>query len=257
MPVKLFDSMSAIADYAQANNPPFALPADWAGGTLAECVKRTREGDATLVAESDELLAKFEALTFLSPRKKWLSDVAGHVPNVPSFIAGLPQAMRRRAKRPNEAAPVTVLVDVGVSAWFSHREILSRGAAILALCRILTSYRAVELFVLDASKVPSKPQSCVAVRIDTMPLDLAHAAYALCGVGFTRQVTLPVQVRILGTTNIPVFKGSLSEAMSEVLVLGSAVIEVPGTSSDVTKDPARWITERIKEAAPEVLGEER
>ena len=255
MTLLTFDSMSALADYAAANNSRTASFAQWAGGEVAECVRKTRDGDLALVAASEGFLARFESLTFQSPRKQWLAAEAGHMPNVPAFIAGHPQSMRRRARRLHEAAPITVLVDVGVSEAFSHEKILTRGAAIMALCRVLASYRAVQLYVVEASKVASGAESVIAVRIDSAPLDLAHAAWALCGAGFLRQIMLPIQVAVLRTERIPVYRGSLAAATGVMLPHGTCVIEVPGTSSAITSDPAAWIEARIREAAPEVLGE--
>ena len=252
---KFFNTMTELAEFAQTNNRATAGPAGWVGGTLQECVSKTLNGDLGLVAKSDEFLAKFETLTFVTLRRQWRNDVAGHVPHVPSFIAGHPNSMRRRTKQQYEAAPVTILVDVGVSAAFSHNDILARGAAILALCRVLAGYRAVSLYVMDASKLRTGRQSAVVVRIDTTPLDLAHAAWALCGTGFLRQIMLPMQIQRLGTSAIPVFRGSLGGFMLELLPEGTCVLEVPGTSSDITRDPAGWIEARLREAAPEVLGE--
>ena len=248
---RLFGDLTELAEYAAQERFATRGGTAWSGGTLRECVRRTRDGDATLVAQSEALMAKFEGLVFPTHRREWVADVTGYVPNVPAHIAGHPASMRRRAKREAEAAPVAVFVDIFASSSFSHSDIMTRGAAVLALARILAGYRPIELYVAFASRRrDDNAAGCVAVKIDTAPLDLAHAAWALCGVGFLRQVMFSALEGVFPSNPFPPLRESISNIAAEMLPHGTDVIAVNGVVSDVTSDPARWITERIREAAP-------
>ena len=255
---RLFGSLGELTEFASGvrccNS---ASETTWAGGTYAECLARTRHGDLSLVAESDELLRKFEALTFATPRREWRAAEAGHVPSVPAFIAGHPQSMRRRARRESEVAPVTIVVDLFASCTFSHRDILARGAAVLALTRVLSAVRPVEVYVGCGTTRRSFTggTAFIAAKLDTAPLDLAHAAWALCGVGFLRQVVFSTLEAVFPCLPIPPMRESVAEVAAAMLPHGTHVIAVGGVVSDVTRNPAAWIEARIREAAPEVLGE--
>ena len=254
---KLFESLNALADYAGASRGYRNSEEDlkWSDGTLRDNVRRLRDGDLRYVAQSDELLRKFESLTFATPRREWRAAEAGHVPAVPAFIAGHPQSMRRRRRVESEVAPVTIVVDVFASCAFSHADILARGAAVLALTRVLAAVRPVELYVGCGTTAYSGKSGFFAAKVPTTPLDLAHASFTLCGVGFLRQVAFSTLERMLPSDPFPALRESMAEIAAEILPHGTYVIAVEGVVSNITRDPAAWIEERIREAAPEVLGD--
>ena len=164
---KLFDSLDALADYAAGGTFRNSGGDAWAGATLNEALRFTRDGDPRLVAQSDGLLRKFESLTFPTNRRQWLAAEAGHVPNVPAFIAGHPPSMRRRAKREHDAAPVPVYVDLFLSAAFNADAAMARGAAVLALVRVLAAHRAVTLYVGYGTTTYGGHTLCPMVRLNT------------------------------------------------------------------------------------------
>ena len=255
---KMFDSLDALADAAERPSSYRCNDDAWAGGSLREAIRRTRDGDLGLVVQSDALLEKFESLSLPTLRREWYNEVAGHVANVPAFLAGHPQAMRRRRRVDADQAPVTLFVDVFASCGFSKGEILARGAAVLALARVLAAHRALSLYVAFGC-TPRRGAAgvAVAVRIDTSPLDLAHAAYALASPLFLRQVMFHVTEQIApGSDPFPPLSGRhIGPLALEMLGAGTQIVTVPGVVSDVTRDPGAWIEARIRECAPEVLGE--
>ncbi len=260
---RMFDSLDEIAQAGQASSGYRCDDVKWAGGTLSEALRKTREGDLAGVAASEALLAKFESLSFPTYRREWYNEVAGHVANVPAFLAGHPQAMRRRRRAENSAAPITVFVDLFASCAFTQEQITTRGAAVLALVRLLAMHRPVTLYAAFATTSYSGRRShngrttaCVAVKLDTAPLDLAHAAYVLTSPLFLRQVLFHVcEQTAPGTDPFPPLDGALCDVAEEMLGAGTQILAMPGVVSDVVRDPGKWIEERIREAAPEVLGE--
>src|ERR1044072_43451 len=151
----------------------------WFGGkTFAESLDNVRRGDLSGVPVADQYLTAMESHVFVSRQFRVFDDVVGGVPNVPAYIAGIPQNMRRRVRQPTSTAPLTVFVNLTSSAIISARDLYQRGAAILALVRLLPNVRAVELWGVMGMGA-SRTGNYVAVRLDTAPLDLARAAHVL------------------------------------------------------------------------------
>ena len=85
------------------------------------------------VEKSESFLSKFEALAFNAPARQWINDITGVLPNIPAYLAGHPQAMRRRTRIEFDSAPITIYADVFVSCAFKHEQIIKRGSAVLPL----------------------------------------------------------------------------------------------------------------------------
>ena len=154
----------------------------WYGATPAETLARADAGNAKLTAPCDRLLSRMESVDFATSRFATVSAVAGGAPCVPAYLAGSPLAMRRRVRIADDMAPLAVVVDVGVSASVSHPTIQRRGAAALALVRLLAATRPVSLWVASGQvtdKYDTKRDAAFAVRVDTAPLDVARAAWLL------------------------------------------------------------------------------
>ena len=170
----------------------------WTGGQgTTECARMINTGDLSSVPASDKLLDKFsKLLDFGSHAFQTIDAVCGGLPNVPAYLAGSPLAMRQRVRRESAMAPMTVVVECVSSGSISGADIHKRGIAVLALVRALAGRRPVTLW-LAASMKPSGAKSetgeklssvCLAVPIDTAPLDLARAAHMLSHTGVSRAV---------------------------------------------------------------------
>lgn len=255
--IRLFESLSDFADFAEGGSYRSKSGDAWAGATFAEALALTREGDLSLVSRSEALLEKFESTELLTKRREWISDIAGVVPSVPAYIAGHPQAMRRRAKREHEAAPVTVYVDLFLSAAFSVEDTAIRGAAVLAFVRVLARFRPVTLLIGYGTLDRRGRPLCPMVRLNTTPLDLAHAAYAFGSASIVRRTLLAVLDRMVpGSSPWPPFRGDYEALLREVFGSGEQLVVVKGGMiAGIVKNPAAWIEARLREAAPEVLGE--
>jgi hypothetical protein len=154
----------------------------WYGATPAETLARADAGNAKLTAPCDRLLSRMESVDFATSRFATVSAVAGGAPCVPAYLAGSPMAMRRRVRVADDLAPLAVVVDIGVSASVSHPTIQRRGAAALALVRLLAATRPVSLWVVCGQITDldgTRRDAALAVRVDTAPLDVARAAWLL------------------------------------------------------------------------------
>lgn len=154
---------------------------DWVGASAALTLRRARHGDAQRVPLCDAMLARMEdAVGFQSTRTRTLDAVAGGAPNVAAFLAGSPLAMRRRVRVLDDAAPLTVALEMGVSQSVSAATLARRGAAALAFARIAAATRPVALWVYFAARDSGDRAAAMAVRLETAPLDVARAAWLTC-----------------------------------------------------------------------------
>lgn len=148
-------------------------------------IQKARLGDNKLVEMSEALLSKIEDQVPLSRGWRNIDDVVGAVPNIPAFLAGHPQNMRRRERAMRESAPLTIFMDLTSSMAINQDDILKRGIVLLALVRQLVAHRSVELWV--GTSLGEGRHSCFAGwKIDTTPLDLARAAFHISDVSMSR-----------------------------------------------------------------------
>lgn len=255
--VHLFDSCGALADAALASGGMDQGADDWRGGlTPAEAVRRSHAGDMARVAPSDALLARFERFGFAAPRRAWINDVTGAIPDVPAYLAGHPLAMRRRVKVTDTAAPLAIVVDLSSSQGVRAHDLEKRGAAILALVRIMSARRPVELWAgcaLDANG--GKNASVCLARIDTAPLDLARAAFVLVGASFPRHICYGLGKGLDGfgggwpygshTISREMLRDMIAPAFPHV----SDMLCVPAAHADdnIHKNPEAWIESKLAE----------
>jgi len=250
----LADSLSEMADAAMAKGRSTGA-SHWKGGLDLPAACRTmRTGDLSFVARSDALLSRFEKFAFASPTKAWRRDVAGAVPNVPAFIAGQPQAMRRRVRLVSEAAPLAVVVDLTTSSNIEARDIERRGAAILALVRVLSARRPVELWAgaFTGAGRGDRDGCAMFARIDTSPLDLARAAFAFVSPAYTRQALYSLARSFGFAGNWPYQSPTASRHFLDDLIRPAFphvgdVLAIPALyATDLaTRDPEAWIAETL------------
>jgi hypothetical protein len=167
----------------------------WRGGmSFDDSLRCVREGNPAIVARSDEFLSRFEALHLVSRRWRTVAAVAGGVPCVPAALAGHPLAMRQRQRVSSDQAPLAIIVDIASSGGIESADLEKRGAAILALVRLLSAARPVSLYVgvsVTAGHLTGaeRHDAChIFTRMDTAPLDLARAAHMLCHTSTARSL---------------------------------------------------------------------
>jgi hypothetical protein len=181
----------AIENFVVCDLPGFAafadqLPANkrggseqwWGGMTYDQSLLALRHGDLSGVAASDKLLREMEALIPVSRSWRSVDSVIGACPNVPQYLAGNPYNMRLKRRCATATAPLSIFAELVASARISTATCRRRGAAILALVRLLANLRPVELWCVIAIGQKNS-RSSICVRLDTAPLDLARSAHVL------------------------------------------------------------------------------
>lgn len=164
---------------------------EWDGGErLSRVLEKCRSGDLSRVAASDKLMSALEdKFAFRSSAFRNVDAMTGGVPNVGAFLAGSPINMRQRRRVEVQETPLTIVADMTSSGGVDSTHLERRGAALLALVRLLSARRPIVVYIAICGK-PSPNQntssSAVAVRMDTAPLDLARAAHWLGHTGVAR-----------------------------------------------------------------------
>lgn len=194
---RVFESPRDFADHcaklpAQIKKGREEHDPKWSGASrFADVEAWLRDGKPSCVAPSDALLTRFDDLQFVSRKSAIVPAVSGGAPNVGAFLAGSPVAMRQRVKTISDAAPLRIIADPSSSADIKKETLERRGAAVLALVRMLSAVRPVELYCGFSSYCPQTVHGKHSahyelVRIDTSPLDLIRAAYLLADVSAAR-----------------------------------------------------------------------
>lgn len=202
---------SGMADYSRLSQMAVSVPDmayhgrsdltdEWAGADWKTTVKRAAVGNQKLVSKSDKFLSHFEDMVSM-PTSAWgtVNAVAGGAPNVGAFLAGSPVNMRRRVRTTAEVAPIGIMFNGFFSAGVNHETIARRGAAAMALVRLLSASRPVTLYWFVAAR--DGKGSVITVPLDTAPLDLARASWMLQSPEAFRVMHFPLHRALIGTTD--------------------------------------------------------
>lgn len=253
----------AVADTdgfaAEAAKHPRDHDPTWLGGmTYAQAAKAAYAGDPAGVAASDKLMAEFEALAPVSRKWRTIDTVAGGAPNIGAYLAGSPLAMRRRQRELSQGAPLTIFCDVLSSAVIQARDLKKRGAAILALVRVLGAARPVTVYMVGGDgSTSSRPSAFCMVRMDN-PLDLSRAAFFLGHPGAARGLLYSTLRHAVGPHEIStgtwawgsvtkyrehapkIFADAIGADMAECLYLAPP----HATDKEIT-NPGQWVLDML------------
>ena len=229
---------------------------DFHGEDFYAASRSCQNGNESYVAASDKIMAELEGLIgFNSSSFRTINDVVGGSPNIGNYLAGNPMSMRRRVRTHSEFAPITIVADLGLRAMNTDAEIARRGAAVLALVRILSTMRPVTLYVGACSRSSTNSTTATMVRVETAPLDLARAAYMTSSKAFTRKLCFDVmecQANTYQSLSTPYenMEGYLSVAHAYWnRIFPGDMIYVPRLVGDrrdaVARDPKAWLLDQL------------
>lgn len=245
VPCARFDDMGAFAAYLASLEKHAAAgsaaarhwerPADsWVGASAAATLRSASHGDAARVALADAMLDRIEtSVGFEARRWRTVDSVAGGAPNVPAYLAGSPLSMRRRVRVMDTASPLVIALELGVSAAVDNDTIARRGAAALALARVASASRPVELWAYFAARDGSEHCAGMAIKLDTAPLDVARAAWLLCAPEALRRAAFMVLAHTGGWTDESV-KWLSTDTEKHAAFAGDFVRQITGASDLVT-----------------------
>ncbi len=156
--------------------------------TYSEALAMAHNGDESLVAEATALLDKLESVEDGVPTRQWTASPYGAYPVVPEYLSGYPDCMRVIAPT-GDVAPVSIYVSTSFSGGISITDMLKHGTTVLALILKLQQVRPVELFLVAETHGSVDGDYFQVIPVDSKPLSLAHACYALTSAAFIRRLT--------------------------------------------------------------------
>jgi hypothetical protein len=234
-----------------------------------QAVDKARTGDLARVQASDKIMSKLEDLVaFNTSQMQTVDAMTGGIPNVAAYLAGSPMNMRRRQRVALQAAPLNVIVDLGSSSGISAEQLARRGATILAFVRIMSAQRPVNLYLATAFSPYSARESTaagVAVRVDTSPLDLARASYAISGAAFPRHMMYSALIHETKCSNhdslpfpysdIEFYRRNLHKFWERFVSVDTEETAVIGPLylTDDFADPEKWLREMVAKYAQEAV----
>jgi hypothetical protein len=204
-----FDSMADMHRYMSTVGKTNDIASDsWYGGMSAsQSIKSLLTGDMSQVPAAQRLLNKFDIRISTEGQEMDLG-VAGFLPCVPEYIGGAPESMFTMAECESVVQPLKIMVDTTSSAGIGADVLTKRGTTILAAVMALSATRPVELeatCILDCSsslyfgKCKNYNISICRTRINSSPLDLASACFALCHQGYTRRMVYGIVQKEFGS----------------------------------------------------------
>lgn len=189
--VQRFDSIGAFCaevDTRTSANDKAKYGRDFTGDeSWQDSRTHLLKGKLEVVPRANELVDKLLGEGVELEQTQWQQSVAGYLPCVPAYLADQPETMFMPTQVKSDTAPVRIFASVCCSAGIDAEKMEKRGTTILALCMKLSSVRPVELYVyadMGGHGFATMP----VVKIETSPLDLATATYALSSAGFLRNL---------------------------------------------------------------------
>jgi hypothetical protein len=178
--------------------------------------------------------------------------------------------MRKRTRMLSQQNPIAILADTTLSAAIDAPKMRARGAAILALARLLSGRRPIELYgVVGAGN--GDTGAYVMVRIETAPLDMARAAFILTEPAATRGIGYSIigQMHRDGTLgrngwgggwahgSDKLYRENAQASMARVLGSASDSLYIPAAhvSDAAISKPIEWLTTMLRQYGGETLAE--
>lgn len=256
--IRRFRSTSEMVRcFKETGAKSYDLGSQWTGGeSEAETLRKAVVGDRSLVGEAETLLHQLQT-KIETPHRIWDRAAAGPICIVPDILVGLPTPFRRQREVHEDSRPIEIFFDVGSSGGISASILQKRGTVALALVMALCRIRPVSLHIIDCSNgnFDRTDETVLTARIETAPLDLAAACYALTSVGLVRGLMYGLETKLNGFTGgwpkgfslanpkpyYDKLMPRLTANLSQTLLIEAARINDP-----MLAEPVEWINAQIR-----------
>ncbi len=236
---------------------------EWDGGVgFKDAIRFSKEGDPNIVSKYvstvDKLVNEYQFRN--DNRTAYRPSVAGSRVSVQDYLAGSPTSMRRRVPQEMQNRSVNIYVGTTCAAGIPADKMMERGATILSLLEFLqTSQVSVELYLLAETHGATDGDLIQVIQVESHPLNLSTAGFAIAHPAFARQVTY------CHAYNIDDFNGmwgrsqgyfgqsdeqanGYTEKLAVAIGMSPADIYVPPPKyyhGDIFTNPDKWLEERI------------
>lgn len=145
----------------------------------SNAIKLLNDGNNELVPQAKALMHKLQT-QLPTTQRKWQLQPVGYFPNVGAYLAGQPENMFTMERERNDNAPVNIWVNVLPSGGCSTKQLLMRGAVLVALVNLLSERRS-QVSITAYADQPTRDRKGVVVSwtLPTSPLNLAQLCTSL------------------------------------------------------------------------------
>jgi hypothetical protein len=185
-----YDSAAAFVAALPTHNNTHGGRTFCGGLGFDEAKRACAVGSLDAVTEANRMIEQVELEGLMTGgAAQWEQAIAGAFPCVPAYLANIPECMLARVECEAVTAPVRVFLDCCAAAGITADQMRTRGTAALALVLALSGRRPVELYVYASLGAYGGCVGAVPlIRIETRPLDVAAASFALAHAAFLRRL---------------------------------------------------------------------
>lgn len=132
-------------------------------------------GDETHVQQAKDLLAEFQE-NIEVVQHQWETHLIGAFPNVPAYIAGVPETMWSREEIRSDRSPLRIWIGLTSSAGVREASLVKRGCTLAAFAIAMSGKRPVYLtpYVNLGRHGVSRDNALISWDISTSPLVLSE-----------------------------------------------------------------------------------
>ena len=169
----------------------------WAGGeTIRQACDSTLTASAArpYMPKAQALLDKIDASFRDRESTQWMPSVVGAYPIVAEALMGLPESMRIRRPVESDIAPISIYLEMGVSAGVDKPEIVNRGVALGALIMRMSEMRPVRLVLFGAWQIHTHGNAHMLfdIPMSSTPVSVAHVLATIAHDSFLRTINFAV-----------------------------------------------------------------
>lgn len=167
-------------------------PSSWsfAGQPEAELgIRALATGDDRNVAQAQALLQSFQE-NIEVPSYTWTTGMVGAFPNVPAYIAGVPEVMWYREPIVSDRSPLRVWMGVTSSAGITEDMLVKRGCTLAAFVIAMSNKRTVYVTPYVCNSNGYSDHAVVSWDIQTTPLVLSDLLASVSNPHCTRHAGL-------------------------------------------------------------------
>lgn len=248
-----FDSLDHLGRVARTRTSSFSSEsyASWSGGTKWDTLMtQCTIGNDKLVPEAEKLIGSLDSAIEVPGRERYIG-VAGGCPIIPMYLTGQPECMLTYRNVCDDTTPITIWVDISASAAIKHEDMTKRGTAILALVMKLQATRSVNLKICSLlGKVYDRGDSMVTIDLQTRPISLAEACYALTDAAFFRRVVHHIHTNggmpIADQPTMRQWLGATGHVIPATDILIPAILWT--FNDDILANPVEWVKRELARA---------
>lgn len=200
---------------------------------------------ALVNSEVDNLTAQFPVT---EQTQMIEADYIGFVPLIGAALCGDPKTMLRRKATESETirAPLNILVNIGVSASVTAKQLVKRGVMIAALALLAVRTRPVVITLMSADDGTRRVVTTLKIDL-SQSFDLTQFAYLIASGDLPRRYAF----RICGTTGrVGWAYGSGSTTLSPELkkrcnITDDNFLYIPGAYTGIGINPVNWIKDNL------------